>query len=55
MTTSEMLEMENKKMEEKLKKVQQMVQMEKDARSSQGMGGAADTSASSRWRSSNQN
>ena len=34
MSTSEMLEMENRKMEEKLRKVQEMVQMEKDARSS---------------------
>ena len=53
-----MLEAENKKMEEKLKKVQQMVQMEKDARSSQGMKGAGASASASgtgpRWVSSNQ-
>ena len=55
MTPSQMLEEENKKMEDKLKLVQQMVQMEKEARSSKGMKPASATaSASSRWVSSNQ-
>ena len=51
-----MLEMENKKMEEKLKVVQDLMNAEKTKRSSQGMTGASPgaTSASSgkMWRSS---
>ena len=59
-----MLEAENKKMEEKLKVVQDMMNVEKQKRSSQGMRGAAPSStaasaassqdASKMWRSSTQ-
>jgi len=37
MTTSQMLEAENKKMEQKLKVVQDLMNKEKEKRSSQGM------------------
>ena len=61
MTPSQMLEAENKKMEQKLKVVQDLMNVEKSKRSSQGMQqvaaqskAASSSSASNMWRSSTQ-